>query len=80
MYKVMITLIINGKVLGHSLLFKEFSNLSDALHAAKEGSCIYDYPVYQIREYSNQKRNVISFDDSDSGKIIYESGGGIVAI
>ena len=73
MYKVMITQIIKKEVIGKSVLVEDFDDIYDAIHAAEEYSKVYDHQVYQIREYDNGKSNVISFDDLDSGRIVYEN-------
>lgn len=72
-FKVMITQIIKKEVVGKSVLVEDYDKIHDAIHAADEYSKVYDHQVYQIREYDNEKSNVISFDDLDTGKIVYEN-------
>lgn len=74
MYKVMIIQIMKNKIIGKIVLIEDFNSIREAIRAAEEHSRIYDSQVYQIREYDITKKfNIISFSESDTGKIVYES-------
>lgn len=74
MYKVMIIQIMKNKIIGKIVLIEDFNSIREAICAAEEHSRIYDSQVYQIREYDITKKfNIISFSESDTGKIVYES-------
>lgn len=73
MFKVMITQIMNNKIIGKTVLVDEFETLRAAKMAAKKYSEVYEHQVFQIRYYPDDKANTISFEDNDTGEIVYEN-------
>ena len=75
MYKVAIDQISNGRKLGRAVLVKDYQTLSAAVAAAEKNSMVYDYPSYEVREYSDTERAVVSFDStSDTGTVVCSKG------
>lgn len=72
MFKVMITQIIRNKVIGKCVMVENFKDLQEAENAGLINSLVYEHQVFQIREYEDNINNIISFDENDTGKIVYE--------
>ena len=72
MYKVMINQIVFNEELGKMVLTEDFINLETAKSSAEENSRIYSRKEYVIREYDDKKSNIISFDENDTGTVVFQ--------
>ena len=68
----MIKQIVQGRVVGETVLIEDFETIGSATYAANCYSKPYDQQAYQIREYEEGKSHIISFDDQDTGRIVCE--------
>lgn len=71
-YRVCITqMLSDGEVVGKAILTESFSSREEARKKALAFSKPYPIPIYEIRGYNSAERNVISFDENDTGTVVY---------
>lgn len=72
LYKVFITLVKEGKVLGEGILCEDFATLDAAKHAG-ERNMLYPECFFTIREYDEECGCIIGGGPADTGKEVYSS-------
>ena len=76
-YKTMITQIMDGKIIGKTILTDNY----DKQHLAfREGERykVSDLSVIEVRQYNKDNQtNIISFDEQDTGKMVIKDVSGI---
>lgn len=69
-YKVLITQVVNGEIVGKGVICKDFLTVSAARRAGLE-NLLNNESYYQVKKYKSKERNIISFDRQDTGEQVY---------
>lgn len=72
-YRAMLTQVKEKTFIGKSVLALEYDNLEECKKVAAS-YLLTNQSSYEIREYSREKNNIISFDNQDTGKVVATGG------